>query len=387
MTPAARVQAAIEVLDRYLAGMAGEQALTRWARTARYAGSGDRAAVRDHVFEAIRRLRSDAALGGAATGRGLLLGAMRRTGVDPETIFTGAPYAPQGLSDQERQAGAAPETASERLDIPDWLWPQFAASQGASAEQAAGALQSRAPVFLRVNLLKAERARAIAALARDGIICEPHPGAGTALLVQAGRRRIRQSAAFQAGLVELQDVASQALVEALPLVDGMRVLDYCAGGGGKALAMAARARIGLFVHDAAPRRMRDLPERAARAGVKVTQLGTSELANSGPFDLVLCDAPCSGSGAWRRSPDGKWALSQARLDALNQAQDEILHRAAGLSRVIAYATCSLLAVENTSRVAAFLAGHAGWKMAWQKAWPVQAGTDGFYSACLTRVRA
>ena len=387
MTPAARVQAAIGVLDQYLGGLAAEQALTRWARGARYAGSGDRAAVRDHVFGALRRLRSDAALGGARTGRGLMLGALRRAAADPETIFTGAPYAPAGLSDEERQAGHQPEALAERLDIPDWLWPQFAASQGGTAEQAATALQSRAPVHLRVNHIKGDRDEAIAALAGDGIICEPHQEVKAALVVRQGSRRIRQSASYRDGLVELQDAASQAVVEALPLRDGMRVLDYCAGGGGKALAMAARARINLFVHDVSTDRMRDLPERAARAGVKVSPLTTDEVAQSAPFDLVLCDAPCSGSGAWRRSPEGKWALTQARLDELVQIQGDILRLAAGFcaqSGVLAYATCSLLAVENADQVSAFLGDQQAWRLASQKAWAVQAGMDGFFAAHLTR---
>jgi len=387
VTPAARVEAAIEVLDRYLGGLAAEQALTRWARGARYAGSGDRAAVRDHVFGALRRLRSDAAFGGARTGRGLMLGALRRAGPDPETIFTGTPYAPAGLSNDERQAGRTPGALAERLDIPDWLWPQFLASQGKAAEQAATALQSRAPVHLRVNRIKGDRDGAIAALASDGVTCEVHQGAETALVVREGSRRIRQSKPYLDGLVELQDVASQAVIEALPLRDGMRVLDYCAGGGGKALAMAARARIDLFTHDISPDRMRDLPDRAARSGVNVTPLATDEVAQSAPFDLVLCDAPCSGSGAWRRSPDGKWGLSQGRLDELVQIQGDILRLAAGYcaqSGVLAYATCSLLTVENAGQVSAFLGENKDWRAPWQKAWAVQAGSDGFYAAHLTR---
>lgn len=387
MTPAARVQAAIEVLDRFLAGAAAEQALTGWARRSRFAGSKDRAAVRDHVYGAIRRLRSDAALGGAQTGRGLMLGALRRTGGDAGAIFSGLAYAPNPLDQAETAAGRAPQTDPESLDIADWIWPQFAASQGNNARQAAQALQSRAQVHLRVNLLRGSKNRAISALAGDGVVCTPHPAAETALLVLEGSRRIRQTAAFRDGLVELQDAASQAVVEALPLRDGMRVLDYCAGGGGKALAMAAQARIRLFAHDIAAERMRDLPDRAARADVKVTRISTGELARSGPFDLVLCDAPCSGSGAWRRSPEGKWSLTQDRLEALTRTQGEILRLASDLtvkSGVLAYATCSLLAVENASLVADFLRDRQGWKLSWQREWGLLEGTDGFYSAHLTR---
>ena len=387
MTPPARIAAAIEVLDRYLAGAPLEQALTGWARGARYAGSKDRAAVRDHVFEAIRRLRSDAALGGAGTGRGLMLGALRRGGTNPDTIFTGGRYAPDLLSDAERHAGRTPSEPAERLDLPDWLWPQFAASQGEAAQQVAGALQSRAPVFLRVNLIRGGPDAAISSLASDGVICARHPVAKTALLVSEGSRRIRQSKAFQSGLVELQDGASQAVVAALPLRDGMRVLDFCAGGGGKALAMAAQAKISLFAYDVAPGRMRDLPDRAARAGVKVTIPGPEELDRAAPFDLVLCDAPCSGSGAWRRSPEGKWLLTPERLDGLVATQGDILKTAAGLSApagILAYVTCSVLRAENRDQIAAFVAGQADWHLVRQQAWAVQDGTDGFYLAHLTR---
>lgn len=387
MTPAARIAAAIGVLDLYLADGAAEQVLTRWARGARYAGSGDRAAVRDHVFGAIRRLRSDAALGGGQTGRGLMLGALRRQGIDPATIFTGAPYAPAILDADEMAGGRSPVEMAEELDIPDWLWPQFSAGLGGDAMPAAKALQMRAPVHLRVNLTKGDRDSAIADLAGDGVKCVPLAQVETALLVQEGPRRIRQSEAYRSGLVELQDAASQAVVNALPLAAGMRVLDYCAGGGGKALAMAARTKIDLYVHDIAQERMGDLPDRAARAGVDVTYLETENVARSGPFDLVLCDVPCSGSGAWRRSPDGKWNLTQETLQGLVQTQAEILNVASGLvgpSGVLAYATCSLLNAENSDQIARFLQAHPGWRSDWHAAWPVHNGTDGFFSAHLTR---
>ena len=389
MTPAARVQAAIEILDAYLAGKPAEQALTGWARRSRFAGSKDRAAVRDHVFDALRSQRSLAALGGAETGRGLMLGACRRDGVDPAAVFTGEGHAPAPLSAEEQAAGHPPAAEAEALDIPDWLWPDFTASLGAEAEAAARALQRRAPVHLRVNLARADRATAIAALAEDGVICRPHAAADTALDVTEGARRIRNAAAYRDGRVELQDAASQALVQALPLKDGMRVLDYCAGGGGKTLAMGARAKLRLYAHDAAPQRMRDLPERAARAGLAVELLEGAAVARAAPFDLVLCDVPCSGSGAWRRAPEGKWRLTAEKLDEVIATQAAILDRAAGLvapGGVLAYATCSLLARENSDQIAGFLHRHPDWRCLWQRGWSVTAGADGFYSAHLTRDR-
>ncbi len=387
MTPAARVQAAIEILDVYLAGKPAEQALTGWARRSRFAGSKDRAAVRDHVFDALRSQRSLAALGGAETGRGLMLGACRRDGVDPDTVFCGDGHAPAPLTEEERAAGHAPAAGAEALDIPDWLWPAFRDSLGDEAEAAARTLQHRAPVHLRVNLAKTDRVAAIAALAGDGVVAGPHAAAETALEVTEGARRIRNAAAYLDGRVELQDAASQALVGALPLKDGMRVLDYCAGGGGKTLAMGARAQLKLFAHDAAPNRMRDLPERAARAGLAVELLDGAGVDRAAPFDLVLCDVPCSGSGAWRRAPEGKWRLTPEALDDLTRTQAEILDRAAGLvapGGLLAYATCSVLTAENGDQVAAFLRRHPDWSCRWQRGWAVQAGTDGFFAAHLTR---
>ena len=167
-------------------------------------------------------------------------------------------YGPSELSDEEGLTPRSPASEAEGLDIPEWLWPQFASSLGEKANATAMALRHRAPVHLRVNLLRTTISQAIEALELDGIICQPHPAAETALEVTEGARRVRNSEAFSSGLVELQDAASQAVVEALPLRDGMRVLDYCAGGGGKTLAMAARANLSLFAHDTAPRRMQDL---------------------------------------------------------------------------------------------------------------------------------
>lgn len=386
MTPAARYQAAIEVLDKALAGVATEQALTSWARRSRYAGSKDRAAVRDHVFEAIRCKRSFMALGGAETGRGAILGGLRDQGVDPDTVFTGAPHAPDVLTEAEKTGGRRPSGA-ERFDLPDWLWPAFQSSLGDGAEAAALALRHRAAPHLRVNLARLSRKDAASRLAQEGIATEPHAMAETALTVVEGARRIRQSPLFEDGLVELQDAASQALSLALPLFPDARTLDYCAGGGGKSLAMAARMSLSLFAHDAAPERMRDLPARAARAKACVETVTSDDLASSDPFDLVLCDAPCSGSGAWRRSPDGKWRLTPERLAALGQIQAGILRDAAGLVRpggVLAYATCSVLDAENQDVVRKFLADHPGWRSVQSQTWPVHTDSDGFFLAVLTR---
>lgn len=387
MTPAARLQAAIEILDIILDGDPAEKALTGWARRSRYAGSKDRAAVRDHVFTALRCRRSHAALGGANTGRGLILGGLRDIGEDPDTLFTGDGYGPAALSDAEREAGRKPAEGAEACDLQDWIYPAFSQSLGAETAAAAAALRLRAPVHVRVNLTKATVETAQDALAEAGIQSMTHPAASTALEITEGARKIRNSEAYTSGLVELQDAASQAVIAALPLSDGMRVLDYCAGGGGKSLAMAAQAGIDLFAHDAAPQRMRDLPERAERAGADITVLSTSEARQQAPFDLVLCDVPCSGSGSWRRAPDAKWLLTPETLDELLVVQATILDEAADLvteNGSLAFATCSMLEAENGTQVEGFLARHPGWSLDFDKSWRVHGGTDGFYVAILTQ---
>lgn len=384
MTPAARLQAAIETVDEIGAGLPAEKALTNWARRSRFAGSGDRAAVRDLVYDTLRRWRSTAAVGGGISGRARLLGLLRQNGMDAEMLFSGARHAPAPLDPAEQGAGRQPEPGPEALDLPDWIWPEWVRSLGEGAERAAEALRHRAPVFLRVNLTKdtVEAARRI--LGRDGIETEPVPLAPTALQVVRGARRVAQSTGYRDGLIEVQDAASQAVVASLPLRVGAHALDYCAGGGGKALAMAARgARV--TAHDAAPRRMADLPARAARGG---HDIAIAEAPPQSRFDLVLCDVPCSGTGAWRRSPDAKWRLSAEDLAETRVVQAEILDRAAPLVReggVLAYATCSVLQCENSDQIDAFLARTPGWECRNLRHFLFDSGSDGFFAAQLSRI--
>lgn len=381
MTPAARLSAAIGILDRILAGTPAEQALVNWARASRYAGSGDRNAVRDVVFDCLRCRRSFAALGGAETGRGLVLGSLRQAGTDPAALFTGEGHAPAGLTAAD--AAGQPQGYAA-LDLPEWLAPQLAADLGADLPSIAEAMRHRAPVFLRVNLGKTTRAAAMARLSDEGIETEPHALSPTALLVTSGARRIAAGECYATGLVELQDAASQAVVDALPLADGMTVLDYCAGGGGKALAMAARARVKVFAHDADPRRMRDLPARAKRAGARVSPV---ETLRAGGYDLILTDVPCSGSGSWRRAPEGKWLLQPEGLEKLVRIQAQILDRASELlfpGGWLAYATCSLLAAENRAQIDAFLTRRPEWRLEFDRQLTPLEGGDGFYVAVLRR---
>lgn len=379
MTPPARIAAAIEVLDRILAGQPAEQALLRWSRASRFAGSGDRAAVRDLVFDALRCRDSHAALGGRLTGRGLMIGGLRASGQDPAAVFTGQGHAPAPLEPDEQ-----PGDARGVMDIPGWIRPLWDASLGDRAEAVAGEMRRRAPVWLRVNPLKADAAAAIAALAQDDIAAEPDARLPTALRVTANERRLSQARAYRDGLVELQDLSPQLACAALPVAAGARVLDYCAGGGGKVLAIAGRAPgLTLVAHDADPARMADLPQRADRAGARV-QVVT---APKGGFDLVIADVPCSGSGTWRRTPDSKWRLTQAGLDDLLALQARILRQVAPLVRPgghLAYMTCSLLDPENDAQVGGFLRDNPDFSLVSRHLWTPLDASDGFFLALMSR---
>lgn len=384
MTPSARIQTAIEILDEILSGRPAEQALTGWARRSRFAGSKDRAAVRDHVFDALRARRSLAALGGAMTGRGLMLGLCRRDGPDLQEVFTGARYAPVALG--EHETALCPSTDAERFDLPDWLWPEFKASLGDQAEEVALKLQARAPVHVRVNLGKSDVAQALDLLSADGITAAPHPACDTALEIEDGARKLRNSTAYRDGLVELQDAASQAIAQAIPLQPGQRVLDYCAGGGGKALAIAALGGK-VCAHDLNAQRMKDLPDRARRAGVQIDLCDRKQVQAQAPFDVVLIDVPCSGSGAWRRAPEGKWSLTAEALDSITNVQARILDETCALvasDGMLVYATCSVLNQENSAQIDSFLDRHPDWVCTWRNNWSLSDGTDGFFSAHLTR---
>lgn len=394
MTPAARIGAAIEILDQVLSGAAAEQILTSWGRSHRFAGSGDRAAIRDHVYDALRCMRSFTALSGAdaPSGRALMIGSLREASDNPETVFSGEGHAPGGMSDDERTSLATapgPEDLDDlvALDCPDWLAPALRLSLGDDFTPVMTAMRKRAPVFLRVNAARATPDEAQTELARDDIQTRPHLQAAFALEVTANARKVKTSAAYREGLIELQDVSPQAAVESLPLRPGMRVLDYCAGGGGKSLAMAARVQGHYVAHDAAPQRMRDLPERARRAGAQIDMKNRHGLRGQ-VFDLVVLDVPCSGSGTWRRQPDAKWTLSPERMNQLKGLQSEILDTALDYTApggVIAYMTCSLLDVENRFQIDSFLRRHPGWRLSGDRLFTPLDGGDGFYSAILTRI--
>ena len=388
MTPAARINAAIELIDRIEAGALADRALAEWGRKNRYAGSKDRAAIADLVYDVLRQKRSVAALGGGHSGRAMLLGLLRATGVDPDSLFGNGPYAPAPLSENERAAGQAPEPGSaEAADLPEWVWEMFQTSLDDQAGAVADAMRARADAHLRVNLAKAGREQVKGELAALGILTETHDLSPTALRVTEGARKIRHSEPYLQGHVELQDAASQAVADLVPLSDGQRMLDYCAGGGGKTLAVAARVSGDFYAFDIDHNRMKDLPERAARAGAKVQLLTGGEVDKIGRFDTILIDAPCSGSGSWRRDPQGKWRLDPTGLARIRTTQRDILNKTAPFVASgghLVYATCSLLSVENHEQVEGFLEKHPDFSLMSQHQFTPLDGGDRFYCAVLAR---
>ncbi len=396
MTPGARLSAAIELLDAILEGAPAERELTRWARASRFAGSKDRSAIRDLVYDGLRRRRSFGWMGGGDTGRAILLAREAAEGADLDQLFTGEGFDPAPVTPGERAAlardlAAAPDPV--RLDYPDFLHDELRASLGDGFEPVLAAMQARAPVDLRVNTLKSNPDAATVVLARDGVQVERHPLARDALRVLENPRLVAASRAYTQGMVELQDASSQLVAETAGVRPGMTVLDYCAGGGGKTLALAAelKGRGRLLAWDLNPRRMADLPERARRAGADVRILSDADCAALGPVcDLVLADAPCSGTGAWRRKPEGKWRLTPGELDRFPALQDSILDAAARRVKpggTLVYSTCSLLARENEERAAAFAARHPGWRSEAARRLSPLDGGDGFFITRFRRPRA
>ncbi|MBL4750360.1 MAG: RsmB/NOP family class I SAM-dependent RNA methyltransferase [Amylibacter sp.] len=391
MTPNARYAAAIDILDAILTGAPAEKTLTNWARSNRYAGSKDRAAVRDIVFDCLRQKRSLMHKAGFDGARGLVAGHILGAVQPVADVFTGERFAADVLSASElaalEQVKEMP-TDAVRLDVPDWIEPKLRDSLQDGFEADLTALQSRAPLDLRVNCKKADLGQVQIALAKDGIDTVAVDQVPNALRVTANPRRVAMSEAYKNGLVEIQDAGSQAVVDALPLEGVTTVLDYCAGGGGKSLAIAARGGMQINAYDQNFGRMKDLSVRAKRAGATIRVLREDPALTGKTYDLVLLDVPCSGTGAWRRNPDGKWRFGAEDLQALLQVQADILGTAQKLVKtggVLSYVTCSLLKDENEMQASAFLSKHPQWQPDICKNFLPSAGTDGFFLTVFRKI--
>jgi len=389
MTPAARLQAAVEILDEVVAasgsdGSPADAIVTRYFKTRRYAGSGDRRAVRELVFRAIRRSGER-----PASGRAAILGLADD---DPSLrALFGEPRGPDPRSNVEPVAPAGL--------LPDWLIAELSPLIGDTEWPA---LLERAPLDLRVNAARATR---------DEVLAQFTEGQATPLspwgIRMPADSRVDQHPAYGTGLVEVQDEGSQLIALACEPNDGQRILDLCAGAGGKSLALAAAAPgAAILATDSNRARLAKLPQRAGRAGASIdTRLLSPpnelvELADwKDAADLVLVDAPCSGSGTWRRSPEGRWRLTPDRLERVTALQAHLLEMAATLVRPggsLVYAVCSILSREGAGQIAGFLDRHSSWI---REQTPIAGGrmdgagkllspghdaTDGFFIARLAR---
>jgi 16S rRNA (cytosine967-C5)-methyltransferase len=430
MTPGARASAAIEILaDIADRKRPAADALKDWGLAHRFAGSGDRAAIGNLLFDALRRRASSAYAMGEDNPRALVLRTLFSSwGMAPEAVAAladGSRFAPAPLSAEEL-AGLNRELPTDapafiRGDYPEWLDPQFQQAFGAQAAEEGAALATRAPVDLRVNTLKATRDKVLHALRRFNAVPTPFSPLGVRIAAGTGPSRsphVEAEPAHGRGWYEVQDEASQIAT----LLSGARrkeqILDLCAGSGGKTLALAAAMENTgqLYAYDSDRMRLRPIFERLKRAGARNAQVlnpgnavGLVEL--EGKMDRVIVDAPCTGSGVWRRRPDAKWRLSPQMLEARLAEQRTVLDQVARLVKPggrLAYITCSVLPPENRGQVDAFIARFpefsiVPWPELWEQAafsvappqsadgsietlqmTPRSFGTDGFYVAVLQR---
>jgi 16S rRNA (cytosine967-C5)-methyltransferase len=428
MREAGRVDAAIEVLgevvDRH---RPAALALADWGKSHRFAGSGDRAAIGNLVFDALRRRASAAWLLGDDKPRALVLGTLRLGwGRSPEAIAQlcdGGPHAPALLSTEEtsRLGGSLDDAPTwVKADVPEWLAPSLERVFGERLVEEGRALADRAPIDLRANMLKTTREKLGRALQRFGAIPTPYSPVGLRIPPPAAGGRspnVEAEAAHARGHFEVQDEGSQLAALLAGARPRLQVADICAGAGGKTLALAAQMGNSGQIHayDGDRQRLRPIFERLQRAGVRNAQVleagNEAALAGlAGRMDVVLVDAPCTGSGVWRRRPDAKWRVKPAQLAERIAEQSQVLALAAPLVKPggrLAYVTCSLLAEENGEQVARFIEGHPEFAlMPWAESWraafetappasadgrddallltPARHGTDGFYVAVLVR---
>jgi len=444
MTPGARVQAAIEILDAIAAGGVGrgcspaDAVVNGYVRARRYIGSKDRAAIAGLVYTVLRhRAQLDWWLAfareGAARGR-FAIDSRRRViaalaiveawpAPEFEESFDGSKFRPAALEQGERHlAGALTGRSLEhpeqpdgvRFNTPDWLLPSLHQRFGDDFVREMAALGQPAAVDLRVNTLKTDRDAARKALAAAGVTTAPTSLSPVGLRVE-GRPNLPALAAFKDGLVEIQDEGSQLAALLVGAKPGMRVCDFCAGAGGKSLAMAAamQNKGHIVACDVSGPRLEGATKRLRRAGVHnverrhlENERDTWVKRQAGAFDRVLIDAPCSGTGTWRRNPDARWTLTPGDIGELRALQARILGSAARLVKPggrLVYVTCSLLPEENESQVEAFVAAApefrplplaAVWKETlgtappagdpWLRLSPARQGTDGFFVAVLER---
>jgi 16S rRNA (cytosine967-C5)-methyltransferase len=431
MTPAARLSAAIELLQTIDdQRVPAAKALKEWGTAHRFAGSGDRAAISGLVWDVLRRRASSAWIMGEDTPRARLLGMLyleRKLDADAiAALCDGSRFAPSALTEAERTAltsnslAKAPDHVAG--DYPEWLDPHLTEVFGEDRALEAAAMASRAPLDLRVNTLKAKREKMLGATAHLGAMPTPWSPLGLRIELGADARNpgIHAEEAFIKGAIEVQDEGSQLAALLSAAKPGEQVIDLCAGAGGKTLALAAQmaGKGRLIATDYDKRQLAPIHERLSRAGVHNcdvrTPRGEGDALSDirGSADLVMIDAPCTGTGTWRRNPDAKWRMRPGALELRLKSQAEVLDRAASLVKPggrIAYVTCSVLASENGDQVRQFLGRQPDFAVVppsetvaalWDKAedfaaatlqsaegllmTPRRTGTDGFFVSVLRR---
>src|SRR5436190_14478884 len=379
MTPAARLSAAIELIETIDAQrIPAAKALKEWGTAHRYAGSGDRAAISGLIWDVLRRRASSAWLMDADTPRARVLGMMRlERGMNTEAISNlchGERFAPEPLSGAERAAltSRSLDNAPAHIagDYPEWLDAHLAKVFGGDRVAEATAMASRAPLDLRVNTLKVNREKVLPRLSHLGATPTPWSPIGLRIELGADARNpgIHAEEDFIKGAIEVQDEGSQLAALFSAAKPGEQVIDLCAGAGGKTLALAAmmQGKGRLIATDHDKRQLAPIYERLSRAGVHNADVRTpkGESDTLGDIrasaDLVVIDAPCTGTGTWRRNPDAKWRMRPGALEVRLKDQHQVLDRAAALTKPggrIAYVTCSVLPPENGDQIRAFVARH------------------------------
>jgi 16S rRNA (cytosine967-C5)-methyltransferase len=381
MTPAARIAAAIEVLDDIESNRRPtSEAIKAWGVAHRFAGSGDRSNVANLVYDALRVRDSARALMKSETSRATVIGMLKLMRKhSPEEIaalFGVDRYAAPELTAGEKANLArdldADVPAHVRGDYPEWLEPHFARQFGDARAEEVAALAARAPLDLRVNALKAIRPQIMEAIGHHNPEPTPLSPMGMRIAPREDGRvpYVQAEPAFLKGAIEVQDEGSQLAALLAGAKPGMQVLDLCAGGGGKTLALAAEMnnKGQIFATDNDARRLKPIHERLERAGARNVQVRTPTSRTprveglTGKIDLVLVDAPCTGTGTWRRNPDAKWRMRPGSLEERMKEQVAVLDLAAPCVKPggrLVYITCSLLDDENGAQVSAFLARHKG----------------------------
>jgi 16S rRNA (cytosine967-C5)-methyltransferase len=428
MRDGGRISAAIEILDEIGARhRPASEALKDWAKAHRFAGSGDRHAIGTLVFDVLRRRNSLAAHMGDTSSRALAIAALHdvwRWPIERIAQQLVETHGPGELTAAERTALETPLRADLPTyvagDFPEWLAPSFNRAFGDKAAEEGGALARRAPIDLRVNTLKADRPRLLSALAKFGATAGTLSPWCVRLAPPGPEQRppaVEAEPSHGKGWFEVQDQASQIAALMTGAKDGEQIADICAGAGGKTLALAAMmANKGqIHAHDSDRHRLRPIFERLQRAGVRNVQvIGADEgerlAALAGRLDCVLIDAPCTGSGSWRRKPDAKWRLTEKQLAQRLADQQSLLDHGAALVKAggrLVYVTCSVLPEENADQVESFLARTPGftpipYEEQWQSAigtiapasaiasplglqlTPARHDTDGFFISVLRR---